>query len=130
RPHRQHRLRSPSLPRRGHLGSLPARRLFRRGSDARRRAGATLRRVAEEARQERLPRRIRRARHSEPLLVAMNNLLAYLNENCIPSAYWAGGPGWGDYVMAIEPRDGEDRPQMRVLQQNLNNDCAEYGPHS
>lgn len=67
---------------------------------------------------------------SEPLLVAMNNLLAYLNENCIPSAYWAGGPGWGDYVMAIEPRDGEDRPQMRVLQQNLNNDCAEYGPHS
>ena len=68
--------------------------------------------------------------NSKPLLVAMNNLLVYLNENCVPSAYWAGGPGWGDYVMAIEPRDGEDRPQMDILQQNLNNDCAEYGPHS
>ena len=23
---------------------------------------------------------------------AMDNLLAYLNDNCVPSAYWAGGP--------------------------------------
>lgn len=60
--------------------------------------------------------------------VAMDNLLAYLNDNCIPSAYWAGGPGWGKYRLAIEPRDGQDRPQMAILQKHLANDCAAFGP--
>ncbi|MBZ5755807.1 glycoside hydrolase family 5 protein [Pseudomonas sp. S5(2021)] len=60
--------------------------------------------------------------------VAMDNLLAYLNDNCIPSAYWAGGPGWGQYRLAIEPRDGQDRPQMAILQKHLANDCAAFGP--
>lgn len=66
---------------------------------------------------------------SEPLLKAMENLLVYLNENCVPSAYWAGGPGWGNYDMAIEPRNGQHRPQMHVLQKHMTNDCEEYGPH-
>lgn len=66
--------------------------------------------------------------HSESMLVAMDNMLAYLNENCMPSAYWAGGPGWGDYVLTVEPIDGKDRPQMAVLQKNIANDCTEYGP--
>ena len=66
--------------------------------------------------------------HSESMLVAMDNLLTYLNENCIPSTYWAGGPGWGDYVMAIEPVGGKDRPQMQVLQKHLSNTCTEFGP--
>ena len=65
---------------------------------------------------------------SESMLVAMDNLLIYLNENCVPSAYWAGGPGWGTYRLTVEPRDGKDRPQMEILQKNLANDCKEYGP--
>ncbi|MFC3607059.1 glycoside hydrolase family 5 protein [Stutzerimonas tarimensis] len=65
---------------------------------------------------------------SLPMLVAMDNMLAYLNEHCIPSAYWAAGPGWGDYKMAIEPRKGQDRPQMDILQKHIDNDCSEIGP--
>jgi len=65
---------------------------------------------------------------SETMLVAMDNLLGYLNQHCIPSAYWAGGPGWGKYVLAIEPIDGQDRPQMEVLQRHITNSCTEYGP--
>jgi endoglucanase len=68
--------------------------------------------------------------HSESMLVAMDNLLGYLNENCMPSAYWAGGPGWGEYVLAVEPIDGKDRPQMEVLQKNISNNCTEFGPAS
>ncbi len=67
--------------------------------------------------------------HSESMLVAMDNMLAYLNENCIPSAYWAGGPGWGKYVLAVEPIDGEDRPQMHILQKHISNSCSDIGPH-
>lgn len=66
--------------------------------------------------------------HSESMLIAMDNLLGYLNENCMPSAYWAGGPGWGKYVLAVEPVNGEDRPQMTVLQKHISNSCTEYGP--
>ncbi len=60
--------------------------------------------------------------------VAMDNLLAYLNDNCVPSAYWAGGPGWGTYKLAIEPRKGEDRPQMELMRKHLANDCTAIGP--
>ncbi len=67
---------------------------------------------------------------SESMLVAMDNLLGYLNEQCIPSAYWAGGPGWGKYILAIEPIDGQDRPQMDVLQKHIDNDCTGFGPTS
>ena len=66
--------------------------------------------------------------HSESMLVAMDNMLAYLNEHCIPSAYWAGGPGWGQYVLAIEPIDGQDRPQMRILEKHIANNCNDIGP--
>ncbi|MCB1543043.1 MAG: glycoside hydrolase family 5 protein, partial [Rhodoblastus sp.] len=31
-------------------------------------------------------------------------------------AYWAAGAWWPkDYPLSIEPKDGEDRPQMKVL---------------
>ncbi|NKQ10855.1 glycoside hydrolase family 5 protein [Pseudomonas sp. SST3] len=66
--------------------------------------------------------------NSESMLAAMDNLLGYLNENCMPSAYWAGGPGWGKYVLAVEPIDGKDRPQMPVLQKHISNNCTEFGP--
>lgn len=66
--------------------------------------------------------------NSESMLIAMDNLLGYLNDNCMPSAYWAGGPGWGDYPLALEPINGEDRPQMNILQKHISNSCTEYGP--
>lgn len=69
-------------------------------------------------------------------LVTMDRFLAYLKENRLSSAYWAGGPWWGNYPLSIEPMDarevareaaaGEgarrpgpppDRPQMLILRQ-------------
>lgn len=32
---------------------------------------------------------------SPSALVATDNLLSYLRQNCIPSTYWAAGPWWG-----------------------------------
>lgn len=69
--------------------------------------------------------------HDEPrLLQAMDNLLAYLHEHCIPMTYWAAGPSWGNYRLSVEPtREGEDRPQWAVLEKYLNkNDCTRIGP--
>jgi hypothetical protein len=37
----------------------------------------------------------------------------------LSGTYWAGGPWWGDYHLAVEPRDGQDRPQMAVLARHL-----------
>jgi endoglucanase len=49
-------------------------------------------------------------------LTVLENFLGELGENDIASAYWAGGPWWGNYPLAIEPRHGIDRPQMDVLE--------------
>ncbi|WPO97862.1 glycoside hydrolase family 5 protein [Pseudomonas sp. HR96] len=48
-------------------------------------------------------------------LMAMDNLLAYLHEQCVPLAYWAAGPWWDKDPVAIEPIDGKPRPQWAVL---------------
>jgi aryl-phospho-beta-D-glucosidase BglC (GH1 family) len=48
-------------------------------------------------------------------LTVLERLLAYLDANAIGSAYWAGGPWWGDYPLSIEPRAGQDRPQLAVV---------------
>jgi endoglucanase len=59
-------------------------------------------------------------------LVTMDRFMAYLQANNISSAYWAGGPWWGNYAMSIEPRDARskdsstappDRPQMLIMRQ-------------
>jgi endoglucanase len=50
------------------------------------------------------------------------NALAFMSENrdvWIGFTYWAGGPWWGDYIFSIEPKNGEDRPQMKILQQYM-----------
>ena len=31
-------------------------------------------------------------------------------------AYWAAGAWWGDYFLTVHPDDGQDRPQMSVLE--------------
>jgi endoglucanase len=48
--------------------------------------------------------------------------LAYMSENrdvWIGFTYWAGGPWWGDYIFSIAPQDGEDRPQMKIIERYL-----------
>jgi endoglucanase len=60
-------------------------------------------------------------------LVTMDRFLSYLQTHHIDSAYWAGGPWWGNYNLSIEPRDTRsvevtasapsDRPQMLILRQ-------------
>jgi len=29
--------------------------------------------------------------------------------------YWAAGRWWGNYPMSVQPKNGEDTPQMTVL---------------
>ncbi|WP_426140117.1 glycoside hydrolase family 5 protein [Pseudomonas sp. DWP3-1-2] len=50
---------------------------------------------------------------------AMDRLLAYLQERCVPLAYWSAGSAWGDYPLSIEPVGGRDRPQWPVLAKYL-----------
>jgi endoglucanase len=46
---------------------------------------------------------------------AMDRLLAYLQEKCVPLAYWSAGPAGGDYPLSVEPVDGRERPQWPML---------------
>jgi len=48
-------------------------------------------------------------------LVVLDKFLAALKENGIGGTYWAAGPWWGKYPLSVEPRDGQDRPQMSIL---------------
>lgn len=49
-------------------------------------------------------------------LVTLDVFLKHLQENCINGTYWAAGPRWGKYRLAVEPRNGEERPQMQILE--------------
>ncbi|WP_276499483.1 cellulase family glycosylhydrolase [Pontibacter litorisediminis] len=49
-------------------------------------------------------------------LTALDNMLAFLQRNCVNGTYWAAGPRWGSYTLAVEPINGQDRPQMAVLE--------------
>jgi len=57
---------------------------------------------------------------------AMDRLLAYLKLHCVPLAYWAAGPLWGDYPLSIEPRTGVKVPQWTVLDRYVRdgNNCS------
>ena len=60
---------------------------------------------------------------------AAEELLSYLQQHCIPVSYWAAGPSWGKYRLSIEPKGGQDRPQMAVLEKFIGEgDCKDYGP--
>jgi endoglucanase len=50
-------------------------------------------------------------------LACLDALLAYLSRgtDIAQFHYWVGGPGWEDYALSIEPINGVDRPQMRIL---------------
>lgn len=66
---------------------------------------------------------------SPSAIIATDNLLNYLNQNCIPSTYWAGGPWWGEYALALDVTSGKPRPQLPVLLKHAaNKTCGTIGP--
>lgn len=67
---------------------------------------------------------------SPSAIVATDNLLAYLRQNCIPSTYWAAGPWWGEYALSLDVSSGKARPQLPVLQKHAKtaNSCSSIGP--
>lgn len=66
---------------------------------------------------------------SPSAIVATDNLLTYLNQNCIPSTYWAGGPWWGEYALALDVKSNKPRPQLPVLLKHAGNkSCGTIGP--
>jgi hypothetical protein len=34
--------------------------------------------------------------------------------------WWAAGPWWGEYMFTVEPKNGQDRPQMAILEKYAN----------
>lgn len=58
--------------------------------------------------------------HQDPRwLEVLDNMLDYMQSNGVNGTYWAAGPRWGTYKLAVQPRNGEDRPQMKVLEKYL-----------
>jgi endoglucanase len=60
----------------------------------------------------------------ERWLDALELFLAHLQANDLSGTYWAGGPWWDDYPLSIEPRDGNDRPQMEILARYSGTNCT------
>jgi len=62
-------------------------------------------------------------------IVAMDNLLGYLRDNCVPLTYWAAGPWWGNYILALDVTGGAEQPQLPVLRKHATapNSCAAIG---
>lgn len=49
---------------------------------------------------------------------AVKDMLAYMMESAdvlVGWLWWSGGPWWGDYQFALDPKNGVDRPQMKLL---------------
>lgn len=51
-------------------------------------------------------------------LDTMDHFLAAVDKdpNIVGAIYWSAGPWWGDYPLSIEPKNGVDKPQMKVLE--------------
>jgi endoglucanase len=53
---------------------------------------------------------------------AFNNMLSSMerdNDVWLGWAWWAAGARWGNYMFTLEPKNGEDRPQMAWLEPHL-----------
>ena len=67
--------------------------------------------------------------YSPSAIVATDNLLKYLGDNCIPSTYWAAGPWWGEYALSLDVKSGKPRPQLPMLRKHTGNtSCTSIGP--
>ena len=52
-------------------------------------------------------------------VAALGDMLSYMSQHADVwqgGTYWAAGPWWGDYMYSAEPADGQDKPQMKVLE--------------
>ena len=50
---------------------------------------------------------------------ALGDMLSYMSQHSDVwqgGTYWAAGPWWGDYMYSAEPANGQDKPQMKVLE--------------
>jgi len=59
---------------------------------------------------------------NETCLQALDDMLQYIDDNddvWLGWTYWAGGPWWGDYMFSIEPKNGQDKPQMAILEKHI-----------
>ncbi len=67
---------------------------------------------------------------SPSAVVATDNLLTYLRQNCVSSTYWAGGPWWGEYALSLDVSSGKHRPQLPMLQKQAaaSHSCTSIGP--
>ena len=60
---------------------------------------------------------------------AADHLLGFLRQHCVPVAYWSSGERWGRQPLNLEPINGQDRPQWRLLAKYLiAPGCTDYGP--
>ena len=63
-------------------------------------------------------------------LVVLDNFLKELDKQGLSSAYWGGGPWWGDYPLSPRASDGSDRAQMAVLERYFGGDSIPGGESS
>ncbi len=59
---------------------------------------------------------------NETCMMALDNMLAYMHANSdvwMGWTYWAAGPWWGNYMFSVEPANGQDKPQMAILEKYL-----------
>ncbi|WP_328186247.1 glycoside hydrolase family 5 protein [Marinobacter sp. OP 3.4] len=64
----------------------------------------------------------------EECLASLERLLELTNNPIIWRgwAYWAAGAWWGDYFLTVHPKNGQDRPQMAILEDYFQNwSCAD-----
>lgn len=57
-------------------------------------------------------------RNDDMCNAAVTDMLTYMHANSdvlVGWLWWAAGPGWGDYVFSLEPKDGADRPAMALI---------------
>jgi len=53
---------------------------------------------------------------------AIQDLTNYIDQNTdvwVGWTWWAAGPWWGDYIFALDPASGTDRPQVQYLLPHL-----------
>jgi endoglucanase len=52
-------------------------------------------------------------------LEVMDNFLAYIYKNGVSANYWAAGAWWNNYPLSIHPQNGNDKPQMAILEKYI-----------
>lgn len=48
-------------------------------------------------------------------LNTLDKMLSYLQQNGVNGTYWTAGPWWGDHFMSVQPKKGNDQPQIKIL---------------